>query len=94
MTDKNIRDFERLIATNVVPESARVLKSMIRFSRDIKALQKICVTVAYAAPDSHKVNAANLIEFADGLALLIAKLAQRNRGLRAFHQCWPHLMLI
>jgi hypothetical protein len=48
MNERNIRDFERLIETTVVPECGRVLKSMIRFSRDVQAFRKSCDTAAIA----------------------------------------------
>jgi hypothetical protein len=49
MTDKKLSDFERLIETTVVPESALFRKSMNRFRRDVQGLQKACMTAAILA---------------------------------------------
>jgi hypothetical protein len=82
MVEKNIRDFERLIETTVVPEGARFRKSMNRFRRDVQGLQKACVTVAYAAPDSQKIFAAQLIEFAEKLGVIDREIGVTESGYR------------
>jgi hypothetical protein len=82
MTDKNIRDFELLISTGVVPECARALKSMKRFSCDIQAFRKACIEAAAAAPDSHKIVAGHLIEFAESLGALDREISACEPGLK------------
>jgi hypothetical protein len=82
MTDKNIRDFERLISTSVVPESARFIKSMDRFRRDVDAVQKAFMTAAAAAPDSHKVYAAHLIQYAEGLGAIAREFSASEAGVK------------
>jgi hypothetical protein len=82
MVDKNIRDFEQLILTTIVPESARVLKSMARFSRDIQAFRKACDTAAAAAPDSHKIYAAHLVEFAEKLGAIDREISATEAGFK------------
>ena len=82
MTDKNIRDFERLISTSVVPESARFIKSMDRFRRDVEAVQKAFMTAAAAAPDSLKVYAAHLIQYAEGLGAIAREFSASEPGFK------------
>jgi hypothetical protein len=82
MTDKNVRDFERLIATTVIPEIGRYLKSIIRLRRDGLAVRKACMTAVAAAPDSHKIVAANLVEFAEALRTLDCEISAMEPGLK------------
>ena len=82
MVEKNIRDFERLIETTYVPEGARFRKSMNRFRKDVQAFQKACITAAIAAPDSHKIFAAWLVEFAEKLGEIDREIGVTESGYR------------
>jgi hypothetical protein len=82
MADKNVRDFERLIETTIVPEIGRYLKSIIRLRRDGQAVSKACLAAAEAAPDSHKIVTANLVEFAESLRALDREISAMEPGLK------------
>jgi hypothetical protein len=82
MTDKNIRDFELLIATNILPEFARYRKAQNRFRRDVQSLEKACTEAAIAAPGNRNMAAAMLIEFAESLAALDRAIGSMEPGLK------------